>query len=193
MSKNSEKWNQRHKSAKHTIPEPVAALKENSYLLPDKGNALDLACGLGGNALFMAKAGLSVSAWDYSSVAIDYLIRRSIKDNIYIDAKVRDITLDPPKAETFDIIVVSYFLDRSINRSIVEALRPNGLIFYQTYTQDKVSEIGPHNTDYLLKENELLEIFSDLKVRAYREEKYCGDTKKGLRNEALFIGQKKSL
>lgn len=190
MSKNIEKWNQKYLSAKGTIPEPALVLKENVHLLPTKGNTLDLACGRGGNALFLARLGLTVSAWDFSTVAIDKLKQLAETEKLSVNAEVRDVSQEPPGHNSFDVIVVSYFLDREIANKLVEALKPHGILFYQTYTQDKTSEVGPKNPDYLLKENELLGLFRRLKVRVYREEKLCGNTKKGLRNEALFIGQK---
>ena len=51
---------------------PCDALKENIHLIPNgKGKALDLACGMGGNAIFLAqKSEMEVFAWDMSSVAI---------------------------------------------------------------------------------------------------------------------------
>ena len=193
MPNKIDKWNQRYLSDLDTIPQPAFVLKENNHLLPSRGDALDLACGRGGNALYMAKLGLAVSAWDFSSVAIDKLNTVYEAENLIINTSVRDIERNPPKPESFDVIVVSYFLDRNINKAIINALKPGGVLFYQTYTRNKVTEIGPDNPDYLLKENELLNIFRPLKVRVYREESFCGDIKKGLRNQALFIGEKVSL
>ena len=51
---------------------PCDALKDNIHLIPQgQGRALDLACGMGGNAIFLAqKSELEVHAWDMSSLAI---------------------------------------------------------------------------------------------------------------------------
>lgn len=190
MSLEIEKWNKRHWSGYNTIPEPANVLKEYAYLLPEQGKALDLACGLGGNALYLAKKGLTVDAWDFSPVAIDVVNHHAKRENLSINAQVRDITIAPPQPDSFDVIIVSYFLDRTITHSLLAALKPGGLLFYQTFTRKKVSDTGPNNPAYLLKANELLALFKELEVRIYREEAFCGDTKKGLRNEALFIGEK---
>ncbi|TXL01415.1 hypothetical protein BMR02_03760 [Methylococcaceae bacterium HT1] len=64
------------------------------------------------------------------------------------------------------------------------------MLFYQTYTQYKSSEQGPKNLRYLLAENELLQIFSSLKLVYYRENSGLGAIRQGLRNEAQFVGQK---
>jgi len=88
------------------------------------------------------------------------------------------------------VVVVGRFLDRSICNAIMECLKPNGLLFYQTYTQHKIYQQGPKNPNFLLADNEMLSLFSPMKVIYYRENRALGDIRQGLRNEAQFIGQK---
>jgi 2-polyprenyl-3-methyl-5-hydroxy-6-metoxy-1,4-benzoquinol methylase len=184
-----EKWNRRYATAEGE-PRAARVLQENRHLLPASGDALDLACGLGGNALLLAQMGLSVHAWDLSAVAIDTLQSHAMADDLPLQAVVRDVTEQPPLPATFDVIVVSYFLERDLAPVLCAALRPGGLLFYQTFIKDKVSQQGPSNPDYLLAENELLTLFAPLRVRVYREEGCVGDTTQGLRDEALLVGQK---
>ena len=184
------KWDQRYSGPAVGEPMAVQVLWENRHLLPKAGDALDLACGLGGNALLLAKAGLQVQAWDLSPVAVEALQARVVQQAGTLQASVRDVLENPPPAVSFDVIVVSYFLDRPLAKQLCEALRPGGLLFYQTFVRDKVSQQGPSNPDFLLAENELLSLFSTLRLRVYREEGRLGDTKQGLRNEALLVGQK---
>ena len=184
------KWDQRYSEPVFDEPMAVQVLRENRHLLPKSGDALDLACGLGGNALLLAKAGLQVQAWDLSPVAVEALQARVAQQAGTLQAFVRDVLENPPPAVSFDVIVVSYFLDRALAKQLCEALRPGGLIFYQTFVRDKVSQQGPSNPEFLLAENELLSLFSTLRLRVYREEGRLGDTKQGLRNEALLVGQK---
>jgi len=199
MSEMQQKWDRRYRAALGVKPEdikpedaePEAALvlREFTHLLPGSGAALDLACGLGANALWLARAGLQVQAWDLSPVAIDALAARAECENLALQAVVRDVVATPPAAESFDVIVVSYFMERALAPHLQAALRPGGLLFYQTFVQDKVADAGPNNPGFLLAENELLSLFPKLTVRVFRDEGVTGNTKKGLRNEALFIGQ----
>ena len=191
MSEISHKWDQRYKIESGNPPLAARILNDYSHLLPSNGLALDLACGLGGNALFLAKAGLSVHAWDISGVAIKKLGTSSSSMKLPIQTEIRDVVKHPPKQESFDVIVVSYFLDRSIIKSLCGALRPDGLLYYQTFTRSNATKTGPKNPDYLLSENELLRLFSELNILVYREEGHCGNLKLGLRNEALLVGQKR--
>lgn len=183
------KWDRRH--AQHAEP-PAAArvLAENRHLLPDTGDALDLACGLGGNALYLAECGLRTTAWDLSPVAIDKLRHRAAERGLAIDTAVRDVIAEPPPPTGFDVIVVSWFLDRSLTPALIDALRSGGLLFYQTFTVAKVEAIGPDNPDFLLGEGELLELFRPLRVRVYREEGRIGDIERGFRNAALLVAEK---
>lgn len=88
------------------------------------------------------------------------------------------------------MIVITRFLDRSLSHEIMAALKLGGLLFYQTYARQKISDSPPHNPDFLLAENELLSLFSPLKVIFYQEHGRVGYMEYGERNEALFIGQK---
>ncbi|MCP4996121.1 MAG: methyltransferase domain-containing protein [Gammaproteobacteria bacterium] len=183
------KWDQRHQDAED--PGHVArVLEENLYLLPARGKALDLACGRGANALALATAGLDVHAWDLSSVGIARLDVAALEQGLTVHAAVRDVIKNPPEPNTFDVILVSYFLDRNLVSAIVSALKPGGLLFYQTFSQLAVSDCGPTSADFRLAENELLHLFRELKVRVYREESTLGDTCNGWRDLAMLIAEK---
>jgi len=186
------KWNHFYNSQSRQECYPaVQVLTENEFLLPTTGTALDLACGLGANAIFLAEQGLAVTAWDISFVAIDKLTTYAVQQGLNINACQQNIVADSFIKCCFDVIVVSRFLDRTLSDAIIGALKPDGLIFYQTFTREKISPKPPNNPDYLLTENELLEMFSPLRVIFYRENALIGEQLRGLRNEAQFIGQKR--
>ena len=188
----SDKWDKIYQS--DVSPgEPASVLAGNLFLLPQKGAALDLACGLGANALVLAKQGLTTEAWDISAIALRRLQQQADAHALPIKTFTREITPDSFTSSYFDVIVVSRFLDRSICNAIMESLKPNGLLFYQTYTRHKTSDLGPKKTRFLLAENELLQIFSPLTRVYYRENAGLGMIQQGLRNEAQFIGQKRVL
>ncbi len=182
-----QKWNARYQDADPTATRPCEVLNAFAHLLPRAGRALDLACGLGGNARLLAARGLETSAWDLSPVAIDRLRAHASAEDLPIQARVRDVQAEPPEADTFDVIVVAYFLERDLAPALERALRPGGLLFYQTWTREAVDDRGPGNPLFRLAPNELLQLFPGLRVIAYREEGLFGDSAQGLRNEAWLV------
>ena len=185
-----EKWNERYRAATGER-QAARVLNENLHLLPENGRALDLACGLGGNAILLAQQGLTVDAWDIADVPIASLQDVAHDRQFSIQAEVRDVEANPPAPETFDVIVVSYFLDRDLIPALIRALKPGGLIYYQTFTRQRVSDRGPQRAEFRLADQELLQLFAGLQVLLYREEGCVGDVQKGFRDEAMLIGRKK--
>ncbi|MBM3224492.1 MAG: class I SAM-dependent methyltransferase [Candidatus Tectomicrobia bacterium] len=185
-----DKWNARYHESTST-PQAALVLREYTHLLPSTGCALDLACGLGGNALLLAAHGLVTYAWDIAEVAISRLQAAAQQHHVSIQTEVRDVATAPPPPDSFEVIVVSRFLERAIAPALIQALRPGGLLFYQTFTRVSVGEVrGPRNPEYLLAPQELLTLFRPLALVIYREEGQLGDHARGVRNEALFVGQK---
>lgn len=135
-------------------PRACAVLQQHSGRLPQQGQALDLACGRGGNALWLARRGLAVHAWDYSEAGIRYLRAAAEKHRLDIRAEVRDVVLAPPEAEQFDVLAVSRFLDRSLMPALLAAVKPGGLLYYQTFLTGHPGP-GPRNPDFLLRPGEL--------------------------------------
>ena len=188
MNDHAERWNHRYRDS---ITEQSAArvLVENQHLLPETGTALDLACGLGANAVVLAKQNLTVFAWDVSSVAIEKLTQISDSQKLSINAEVHDALANPPTPNSLDVILVSRFLERNLATPIMEALRPGGLLFYQTFCVEG-NQNGPRNPAFLLANGELLDLFAELTVRVYREEGLLGDMNQGFRGESMLVAQK---
>jgi tellurite methyltransferase len=185
------KWNLNYTQSGQNFNPPIQVLTENDFLLPATGIALDLASGFGANAIFLAEQGLAVTAWDISLVAIEKLTTYAVQQGLNINACQEKIVADSFTECSFDVIVVSRFLDRTLSDAIIGALKPDGLLFYQTFTREKISRKPPNNPDYLLTENELLALFSPLRVIFYRENALIGNQQRGLRNETQFVGQKR--
>lgn len=184
------KWDDRYRDSVVTNAAPSRVLAEFAHLLPAQGEALDLACGMGGNALFLARRHLATSAWDISAVAVDKLKAEARRRGLELAANVRDVVENPPEPDRFDVIVVSRFLERELMPAIVASLRPRGLLFYQTFIRERVNDTGPSNDAYRLGNNELLRLRGGLRVLVYREEGRVGDPQLGFRNEAMLVGQR---
>ncbi|MEW6765128.1 MAG: class I SAM-dependent methyltransferase [Pseudomonadota bacterium] len=189
MSARADIWNARH--ADGALGEPAWVLREHVHLLPASGDALDLACGLGANALLLAKAGLRTQAWDSSTVAIRRLREEAGRQSLVMAAEARDVVALPPDTGSFDVIVVSHFLERSLFPRLLAALRPGGLLFYQTFTTERVEGgSSPSSPAFLLAPNELLGLCSPLRLLVYREDGLAGDLSHGMRALSTLVGMK---
>lgn len=153
------RWNARHR-ARAGAPRPCALLTGQAGLLPAAGRALDLACGRGGNALWLARRGWTVDAWDLADAAVEELRTRAAREALDLRAEVRDVTARPPPPDCCDLAVVSHFLHRPLLPALAAAVRPGGVLAYQTFLAGHPGP-GPRNPDYLLRPGELRERFPD--------------------------------
>lgn len=184
------KWNRKYQDEGENQWPAAEVLLQNCHLLPRKGVAVDLACGFGVNAFILAEHGLQAHAWDISSVAINRIKQKATELNLDMTAKVVDLDSKALPVNYFDVIVVAHYLNRELIPDILKSLKDGGLLFYQTFIEQKVNDSGPNNKNFLLQPNELLHIFSDLRILVYREEALVGDKKKGFRDKAMLVGQK---
>ncbi|WP_347988277.1 methyltransferase domain-containing protein [Methylomonas sp. AM2-LC] len=185
------KWDKHYaKQTQYNDNGVSVVLTDHQFLLPRQGKALDLACGTGGNALFLAETGLAVDAWDISAIALNILQSEAQNRLLNINTRQCLITSEILCSERYDVIVISRFLDRALCNAIMAALNVDGLLFYQTFNCSKLDEKGPNNPDYLLASNELLRLFAPLTLIFYQEYARTGNLQCGNRNMAYFIGQK---
>ena len=185
------KWDRIYSQKTNALNDPAEVLVENAHLISANGRALDLACGMGQNSLWLARQGLVVDSWDVSEVALNKL-RQACTPDLTIHTKQVDITAASLARNTYDLIVVVRYLNRSLSQAIIKALRPDGLIFFQTFTLEKETTDGPSNPDYLLQPNELLSMFASLRVLIFKDEGLQGDYARGLRGEAYIVAKKSS-
>lgn len=186
-------WDQRYLN-KTTPGACCWLLQEFNHLLPVVGgnafSSLDVACGLGANALKLAQLGFTSHAWDNSQIALDKVSRFADQQQLSITCQLIDIERNPPTPNCFDVIVVSQFLHRPLCQHLIAALKPGGVLFYQTYHGHKQSSSGPSSEQFLLAPNELLSLFADLQLVFYREDAEQGDRSTGLRDMAYLVAKK---
>ncbi|MEM6987801.1 MAG: class I SAM-dependent methyltransferase [Pseudomonadota bacterium] len=138
---------------------PCEALLRVQHLLPRRGVALDLACGLGGNAVWLARRGLQVYAVDWSQEAIDAL--RVAHAGPKLQCHHVDLHAFDWPVQTCDVVVVSRFLDRSLCAAMSASLAPGGYLVYQTFVGPYVGH-GPRSPEYRLDAGELPGLFPGL-------------------------------
>jgi SAM-dependent methyltransferase len=161
------KWNQRYKEEKFKsfeLPRPF--LVENAGYLPEDGLALDMAMGLGGNAGFLSGRGLRVIGLDISEVAVLSAKSR----NPELISAVVDLTCIQLPSNRFDVILNFYYLQRDLWPVYQRALRPRGILIFESLTQQMLEHSPNIDPEFLLAPAELKQGFRDLEILVYRED-----------------------
>lgn len=149
--------------------EPAQFLVEIVELLP-KGLVLDVAMGNGRNAIYLAKMGFNVEGVDISLETVNAALELARKAGITIKARVADLEGDYLiEKDTYNVIICFNYLQRSLISQIKDGLRKGGMVVYETFIVDQARFGKPKNPDYLLKHNELLDMFRDFRCLRYRE------------------------
>lgn len=156
--------------------EPSRWLVDHAALLPRTGEALDVACGRGRHALWLAARGLRVRAVDRDAAAIEDLRAEASRLGAAISADVMDLEGGAVSLgrSIFDLIVVIRYLHRPLFPALRDALRPGGLLVYETFTQAQARRGRPANPAYLLASGELELLVAPLEILESREGEFDG-------------------
>ena len=159
----------------HASLEPAAWLVSNRALLPPAGRALDVACGRGRNALWLARQGFTTVAIDRDLDAVASLDARARHEQLPLSAVTMDLEAGATiEANAFDVIVVVHYLHRALFPALLAALRPGGVLVYETFTAAQAARGRPTNPAFLLDPGELPRLVAPLEILAAREGDYEG-------------------
>jgi SAM-dependent methyltransferase len=170
-------WDVRFRTSDHTGREPdpfLATLDEYRSLLPASGRALDVACGAGRNAVWLAQRNWSVTGCDISLEGLRKARGLASERGVRLNLVCADLECAPPfrmqSSGLFDVILCFFYLERTLFPFFKSALKPGGLLVYKTYTVDQkpVSD-RPMRSAFLLKPQELLQAFQDFRMLRYQE------------------------
>lgn len=146
-------------------PKPSAFLLESDALLPRRGRALDLACGRGRNAVWLAQRGLDVDAVDVSTIGLAKA--RTLAERRGVADRVRTIEQDltrglPPLEEPYDLVSVLHYRDARLWPRLPPLLAPGGLLLVETLARDATNL--DVTQDHLSERDELLAAAAGLEV-----------------------------
>ena len=147
------RWNKKYKNISAPV-KPLDIVVDNIHIAKGK-RALDIACGMGRNSKYLASQGFEVDAIDISSVAIENL------QNI-ANIHPQEVDLDSyilPKDE-YDFIISTYYLNRDLFPQMIDALRDEGVLVFETFVAHIDNQKAPSNPLFLLKQGELEEYFA---------------------------------
>jgi SAM-dependent methyltransferase len=165
-----ETWDERYASGKYSSAEPHKLLVEIADRIKKPAKALDLACGIGRNAIYLAEKGWQVTAVDNSSVGIEIAKQRAAEKAVEIDFRVADLE-ELGKSEfaieenAYDLICDFYYLQRDLFAPMKIGIKTGGIIISTIHIYGDAEEAG----EFLLKEGELREFFHDFEILHYHE------------------------
>jgi len=172
MREERERWNRRyHEEPALAALEPSAFIVDHASLLPREGRALDVACGAGRNALFLAERGLETTGIDISSAGLELAGAMSRKRGLSVELIEADLTRHSLSEAHYAVIACLHYLERSLFPALERALAEDGLLFYETFTRAQLAfpESHPRREEFLLGPNELLRAFPGSQVLFYEE------------------------
>lgn len=156
-----ERYRSRERPAEDFATAPVPLVAETAKHLPP-GRALDLACGTGRNALWLAQQGWKVTAVDGAQTAIQILRRRATLGGLVVDARVADLERREFEIEpsAWDLICISYYLQRDLFESAKRGLVPAGVLIAIVH----IAAPGEQPTRHRLGPGELAGYFRDCEI-----------------------------
>jgi len=159
---------------------PSSWLLANVDLLRDAPSApprvLDLACGSGRHSLLLASAGFAVRAVDRDPARIAALADRAARLDLPIETETRDLEVAGVDLGEgwYDVILVVHYLHRPLFPALRRALKPGGVLIYETFTEAQAARGRPTNPLFLLKPGELNGLVAPLAIVRRREGEFDG-------------------
>ena len=166
MRRDRLKWNEKYQCQNQ--PDKPAEIVQQYFDLAGGKRALDIAAGNGRNALFLARQGFGVDAVDIADKGLAQFAGKH--PGIHpICADLDDFDIP---AKRYDLILNIKYLNRRLFPYIREGLVPGGILIFETFLDSQnPTKNQPRCRDYLLRENELLNAFSSLKIMYHKEAK----------------------
>src|SRR5216683_1426696 len=151
-------WNKRYRLRERpaedldAAPTPLLVETAASKLVPGKVpgkaplKALDLACGAGRNALWLAEHGWEVTAVDGAAAAIEILRSRAVERGLKINTVVADLEKDEFEIEPsrWDLVAICYYLQRNLFEPAKRGVTPGGILISIVHMTEPGEEDSPH-------------------------------------------------
>lgn len=148
----------------HGTEDPSIWVQRWSHLIAPHSRVLDVACGAGRHMHFLAAQGHTAFGVDRNPEALALAQK-------YGDVTCADIENGPWPftGQTFDGVVVTHYLWRSLFPVIVQSLAPGGVLIYETFAAGNETVGKPSRPDFLLQPGELLQATEGLRTVAYED------------------------
>jgi len=144
--------------------EPSRWMQRWVHLIPPGATVLDLACGSGRHLTWLAAQGFRLTGVDRDEVAVAPL--RALAEIVVADIEGGPW---PLAGRTFDVVLVTNYLWRTLLPTVVASVAEGGLLIYETFAEGQQTVGKPSRPDFLLQPGELLTACASLQVLAYED------------------------
>jgi 2-polyprenyl-3-methyl-5-hydroxy-6-metoxy-1,4-benzoquinol methylase len=159
-----DKWEARYASrAEEQAAAPSRLLVEHRHLLP-AGRALDVACGDGRNALWLARQGYAVDAIDIAFAGLARLAAAAQREGLVVRPIQANLEEIPLPRDRYAVVVNCRYLQRTLFPALRGAVRPGGVIVFETFLREQARIGHPRNPAFLLEPGELRAEFATFSV-----------------------------
>jgi SAM-dependent methyltransferase len=167
-----EMWEQRYAEPEYAYGEdPNAFFKATLDEIPKAGRILLPAEGEGRNAVYAARQGWTVRAFDFSAAGRDKALRLAARHGVRLDHEVADFRTARIEDGVYDVVALIFAHiheaeRRAIHRRLESALAPGGLLILEAYGKDQLGRGtgGPRAKELLYTVADLREDFSGLDI-----------------------------
>jgi SAM-dependent methyltransferase len=163
-----EAWDERYRLGRTADLEGAAnpLVVETCSKMP-RGRALDLACGAGRNALWLAENGWEVTAVDGAPTAVETLRHRASQRRVRVEARVANLISAAFEIgeSSWDLILMCFYLQKSLFEPAKAGVRPDGAVLAIVH----IAEVSEQPTGHQLRSGELLASFADFEILHYYE------------------------
>ena len=149
MKRERESWETRYRSGLRPHDGPPSSLLRRWLPHLPRGRALDVATGLGRNALYLAKAGYTVDAIDVSPTGLEIAAARARRRRLRVRWIEADLDAYPLPRSRYAVVVNAYFLKRGLWPALKASVRPGGVLIFETHLESPTADGGPRRRSRL--------------------------------------------
>lgn len=158
------KWNDRYRTGAYQERDRPSEFLTRWLPQISSGRALDVACGAGRNALYLAEAGFTVDAVDVSGEGLARAKASACDRGITVNWIELDLDTGIPGEDRYDLILMIRYVNPTLLRSLTERLRPGGYLLCEEHLVTTAEVIGPENPRFRVQPGELEKAASQMHV-----------------------------
>jgi 2-polyprenyl-3-methyl-5-hydroxy-6-metoxy-1,4-benzoquinol methylase len=163
------KWDKRYRASSSKKMSPPSEFIKHWIDRCPSGRALDVACGRGRNALFLAASGYEVDAIDISEEALSNARRTAQESGLKLNWILHDLDEEFCPDSPYDLIIMVHYINLPLLASLARQLNPGGILLCEQHLATGAEVAGPSNPAFRLKPQQMRKAARGLKILELKE------------------------